>query len=134
VFKVSESAGSVNPPVMYPGPLSLPQVAFGQYCLKTALLLAPDLLLTVRFQPLLVPALVIFMALGQRLNVVWAWPLRVTPERVGSVGAVVKDTVVAIDGPAANAMVATAATQPAAARRMPVRVTTLTALHTAECS
>jgi hypothetical protein len=126
VFSVSESAGSVNPPVTYPGPLSLPQVAFGQYCLNTELRPAPDLLFTVTFQPLFVPLLVIVMALDQRLNVVWVWPLRVTPDSVGSVGAVVKATVVASEALAIIASVAITTTHPTATRRMPVRVTILT--------
>src|SRR5262249_46645611 len=128
VFNVSESAGSVNPPVTYPGPVSVPQVAFGQYCLNTELLPAPVRLLTVRFQPLLVPLLVSFIALDQRLTVVWAWPLRVTVESVGSAGAVVNDTVVASEALAVIATVAIRTTHPVANRRMPVGVTILTAL------
>jgi hypothetical protein len=81
-------------------------------------------LLTVTFQPVLVPLLVIFIALPQIVGVDCDWPLRVTPVRVGSAGAVVNATVVAIEGPAISASVASTAAHPSASRGMPVRVTT----------
>src|SRR5689334_2995028 len=131
VFIVSEPAGSVNPPVIYPGPLSLPQVAFGQYCLNTALLPAPVRLLTVTFQPELVPLLVICMALPQMVSVDCDWPLSVTPVRVGSLGAVVKATVVANEEAAVSVSVAITTAHPSARRWMPVRVTTFGAVDMA---
>jgi hypothetical protein len=67
------------------------------------------------------------MALDHKLNVVWVWPLRVTPDSDGSAGAVVKATVVASEALALIARVAIATTHPTVTRRMPVRVTILTA-------
>jgi hypothetical protein len=55
LLRDSELAGSVAPPLTYPGPESLAQLAFGQYCANVALW--PELAspFAVTFQPELVP-------------------------------------------------------------------------------
>jgi hypothetical protein len=87
LFRTSEPAGSVCPPVIYPGPLSDPQVAFGQYCLRTALFPALVSPLTVTFQPdrdraSVTPQLAIVAV------AVCAVPFSVTPEKLGAFGVV----------------------------------------------
>jgi len=55
LLRVREFAGSVAPLDTYPGPQAVPHVAFGQYCLNTALLPALASPLTVTFQPAPLP-------------------------------------------------------------------------------
>ena len=109
----------------------MPQVPSGQYCLNTALLVPPLVLApTVKFQPLLVPLLVIFIALviDQRLNVVWLWPFNVTLDNVGRDGAVVNATVVAIADPAVTVRAPASTSKPAVTIRMASRAKTFAAL------
>ncbi|HEV7177382.1 MAG TPA: hypothetical protein VGN29_17925 [Solirubrobacteraceae bacterium] len=90
--RVNELAASVWPPLMYPGPESDPQVAFGQYCLKTALLPPAALPLTVTFHPAPEPVASSTEKFVIVVLVVCACPFRVIAVNVGSAGAVANDS------------------------------------------
>jgi hypothetical protein len=91
LFRVSELAASVAPLVTYPSG-SLPQVAVGQYCLKTALLPLPDCPATVVFHPDPLPVASATPKLVIVVFVVWAEPFKVTALSVGMAGVVENDS------------------------------------------
>src|SRR5437763_4392514 len=96
LLSVREFAASVAPLETYPGPESVPQVAFGQYCLNTALLPALASPFTVTFQPAPLPVASATERLFIAADSVCAWPFSVSAGMFGTSGAVPNDSVPAV--------------------------------------